>query len=84
MLSSETSYNSLFSLDLGEQDWTAGADGYVYYNNTIEPNGNIKLQLDIHITELLSNQYQNIEFNLEFVIESIQYSNIAYQFIEEY
>jgi len=57
--------------------WQEAADGYYYYNGTVNANNAIDFVTSITVPTSLTNEDANKTFNIEVVVETIQQANNA-------
>ncbi len=67
----------LLSLDLNDTDWVAGADGYYYYNGTVDPRAaTSKLFNHVTFSTDMGNEYQNTTVHIYVTAEAVQTANL--------
>ena len=68
---------SLLTLDLNDTDWIPGADGYYYYNGTVDPKAaTSKLFNHVTFSTDMGNEYQNTTVHIYVTAEAVQTANL--------
>lgn len=68
---------SLLTLDLNDTDWIPGADGYYYYNGTVDPKAaTSKLFNHVTFSKDMGNEYQNTTVHIYVTAEAVQTANL--------
>ena len=67
----------LLTLDLNDSDWVPGADGYYYYNGTVDPKAaTSKLFNHVTFSKDMGNEYQNTTVHIYVTAEAVQTANL--------
>lgn len=67
----------LVTLDLNQTDWTPGADGYFYYNDTVAPgDATTALFETVRFSDTMDDSYLGVSLRLRLTAEAVQTRNL--------